>query len=98
MSNSTSPDEDIPPEPLEADHSGDLADKDGNVADGNVSEPEGAAEADEVDGNRSETPPATGNGRGPRPRGRRRRGRGGDRGGAIELIVEFAPNESRHHP
>ena len=80
MSTSTSPDEHIPPEPIASDISGDLADNDGNVADGNISEPEGAAEADEVDGNRSETP-ATGNERGPRPRGRRRRGRGGDRGG-----------------
>ncbi len=80
MSTLTSPDEPIPDEPMAADISGDVAEADGNVINGNVAEPDGAAEADEVDGNRSETP-ASGNGRAPRSRGRRRRGRGGDRGG-----------------
>ena len=37
MSTSTSPDEHIPAEPMASDISGDLADNDGNVADGNIS-------------------------------------------------------------
>lgn len=79
MSASTFPDEHIPAEPAASDTTGDMADNDGNLVDGNISEPESAVEADDADGNRSEQP-AGGNVRGPRPRGRRRRGRGGDRG------------------
>ena len=79
MSTLTSPDEPVPDQPMTSDISSDMAEADGNVANGNVAEPESFAEADEVDGNRSETP-ASGNERGPRPRGRRRRGRGGQGG------------------
>ena len=80
MSAPTPPDEHLPTESAASQTAGDLA-EDGNSVNGNVSEPENLVEVDEIDGNRSEQPPAGGNGRGPRPRGRRRRGRGGaDRG------------------
>jgi len=77
MSTLNSPDEPDPAEPMTADMSGELPETE--AVNGNIAEPDIAADVDEVDGNRSETTPATSE-RGPRPRGRRRRGRGGDRG------------------
>ncbi|HKO67410.1 MAG TPA: pseudouridine synthase, partial [Burkholderiaceae bacterium] len=101
MSTLTSPDEPVPDQPMTPETSSDMAEADGNVANGNVAEPESFAEADEVDGNRSETP-ASGNERGPRPRGRRRRGRGGQGGDRAQrserTVVAGVPSVSAAVP